>query len=246
MIDLKDTVVVITGASSGIGKEMAHLFAKEKSRLLLTALEEKELERVVKELKKSTAVAAIAGDLTDGQFCQHVAREAINTYGKVDVLINNAGILISERLGRTKLENWDKVLGLNLRAPFVLTNELIPVMNEKAVWPLIINVASMSGVGGTPFCASYVASKYGLVGLTDAINEEFRIHGRIRSIALCPGTVDTPGMHKVNTPGISPGPEDPVLDVHHVAHVALFFARLRDHVNIDRIVFRKRKPDQRA
>jgi NAD(P)-dependent dehydrogenase (short-subunit alcohol dehydrogenase family) len=246
MIDLKDTVVVITGASSGIGKETAHLFAKENSRLLLTALEEEELERVVRDLEKLTAVAAIAGDLTDEKFCQHVAKEAIDTYGRVDVLINNAGILIPERLGQTKLENWNKVLRLNLTAPFVLTNELVPVMSERAVWPLIINVSSMSGVVGTPFCASYVASKYGLVGLTDAINEEFRIHGRIRSIALCPGTVDTPGMHKVNTPGISPKPEDAVLDVHHVAYVAVFFAKLRDHVNIDRIVFKKRKADQTA
>ena len=246
MIDLKDTVVVITGASSGIGKEMAHLFAEEKSRLLLTAFEEKELEGVVRELKKFTAVASVAGDLTDGKFCRHVAKEAIDTYGKVDVLINNAGILIPERLGQSNVENWNKVLRLNLTAPFVLTNELVPVMREKAVWPLIINVASMSGVVGTPFCASYVASKYGLVGLTDAINEEFRIHGRIRSIALCPGTVDTPGMYKVNTPGISPRSEEPVLDVHHVAHVALFFARLRDHVDIDRIVFKRRKADQTA
>jgi NAD(P)-dependent dehydrogenase (short-subunit alcohol dehydrogenase family) len=242
-MELKNNVVLITGASSGLGREMAIAFARNKCRLMITSNEDAALCNVVNEIKGlSATVKSIVGDLTDDDFIKRLAKETITLYDKVDILINNAGIMIPEKLGFSSIRNWNKVLAVNLTAPFNLSNELIPMMNEKAIAPLIINVSSVSGVVGSPFCASYVASKYGLVGLTDAINEEFRIHGRVRSIAICPGTMETASMRKINQPGISPRPDESVLEPKEVADFVLYIAKIRDHMDIAKVVFKRRKP----
>lgn len=244
-MELKDNVVLITGASRGLGREMALAFAKEKCKLIITSNEEAALGEVVNEIKELSGTAeSIVGDLTADGFIKKLAKETIRIYGKVDIQINNAGIIIPEKLGFSSIENWNKVLAVNLTAPFNLSNELIPIMNKKAITPLIINVSSVSGVVGSPFCASYVASKYGLVGFTDAINEEFRIHGRVRSIAICPGTMETASMRKINQPGISPRPDESVLEPREVANFVVCIAKIRDHMDVAKIVFKRRKPVQ--
>lgn len=239
-----DTIALITGASSGLGKEISITLAKKGYTLIVTSNETEDLEKVYDEIHlHSRNSTHLAGDITDRAFLKELADHVEVKYGRCDILVNNVGILIPDYLGRSDPAKWDKVLEINLTAAFSLSNYLIPLMDRNGIWPLIINISSISGIMGSPFCASYVASKHGLIGLTEAINEEFRLKGRVRATAICPSTINTPSMWKINTPGITPRSDEAILEPAQVADLIEYVCQVRDHIFLPRIVINRRKPN---
>ena len=228
-MNLKNKIVVVTGAASGLGKELAKGLAALKCDLIL-----------VDKIAKGSIVRV---DLEQPEEIASFSAQVLEQKGYIDILINCAGILIPERLPKSTVEDWHKVINTNLTAPFLLVKYFASAMNEKSEAPLVVNISSKSGEMGSPFCASYVASKHGLNGLTEAINEEYRIHGKLRAVSFCPGSIDTPAQKLLNGyPGIAPKPGiDSILNATTTAQMIIDIIRYSDTIDVSDISFQARK-----
>jgi NAD(P)-dependent dehydrogenase (short-subunit alcohol dehydrogenase family) len=178
-------VVLITGASRGIGEACARRFAAAGDRLALLARPSPDLERIGRDLDALT----VGCDLAD-EAQIHTALETVErSCGAVDVLVNNAGIVHRHEVDGHSTAAWDHVLAVNLRAPFLLARGVLPGMLARGAGR-ILNVSSISGSGGTPSLAAYCASKAGLLGFTRALSAEVKGRGIVVA-AVSPGSVDT-------------------------------------------------------
>lgn len=191
MRSLADKVALVTGAGRGIGKAIALSLAALGCRTILTARTTAQLEEVRREIHDAGGdAAAVTGDLTYAEDIERVAAESSRIYGPVDYLINNAGWGKRSPVARIKLEDLDRTLNVNLRAPILLARYLVPGMIEKSAGA-VINIGSVSGKSGEANGAAYSASKFGLIGFTQALYEEVREYG-IKVAVILPGFVDTP------------------------------------------------------
>ena len=209
-------VVVITGSSRGIGKAIAKEFAKNNYSILLNARDEKELIETVEDIKKDvmdpTQVTYLTGDISEEKICISLIEEAINKFGKINVLVNNAGISgPSQRTNSITSKDWDYVIDVNLRGTFLCTREALKYMtrgsnnnnnninhlngNNKANdYDLnfsIINISSVHESIPMPYSAPYSASKGGMEMLTKNIALEVAEKG-IRINGIAPGSINTP------------------------------------------------------
>jgi 3-oxoacyl-[acyl-carrier protein] reductase len=178
---------LVTGAGRGIGRAIAISLAQSGCHVILTARTVLELASVQQELRNfGDNATAIQADLTRDDDL----RELVEQSGRVDFLINNAGWGKRATVVRAKIEDWDQTLRLNLRAPMILAQRLLPAMIEKGEGA-VINIGSVSGKTGEAEGAAYSASKFGLIGFTQSLYEEVREHG-IKVAVILPGFVDTP------------------------------------------------------
>ena len=188
---LNGKVAIVTGASSGMGYEIALLFAQEGAKVVALA---RRIERL-KELEEKSAGAAgeikvLAADLSKEEDITNACKFAIDSYGRVDILVNNAGIMDSMKpLDEVTDELWERVINVNLTAPMKLTRAVIKGMLERESG-VIINVSSIGGLNGCRGGTSYVASKHGLNGLGKSIAFMYANKG-IRCNTICPGGVET-------------------------------------------------------
>ncbi len=182
----RDKVVVVTGAAGGIGRGAANAFAAEGAALVLTDTDESGLADAVQQISNAgSSVLGLAGDVCDEGVVDRHAAQALDRFGRIDVLVNNAGIMRrapSEELSRAV---WRQVIDVNLHGAFywaqAAARSMIPRRSGS-----IVNVASIAGLVGIPTAAAYVASKHALVGLTRALAVDWAQYG-IRVNALCPG-----------------------------------------------------------
>ncbi|MCI3279285.1 SDR family NAD(P)-dependent oxidoreductase [Streptomyces cylindrosporus] len=183
--------VIVTGAGSGIGRAAALAFAAQGARVVIADLNAEGAEKVVAEIEQAggTAVAAV-GDLSEQAVVDAVVRTAVDTFGGVDVLVNNAGIMDRmSALADVADDEWERVIRVNLTAPFLLTRAVLPHMLE-AGRGAIVNTASEAGLRGSAAGAAYTASKHGVVGLTKNLAVMYRKQG-IRANAIAPGGTAT-------------------------------------------------------
>jgi 3-oxoacyl-[acyl-carrier protein] reductase len=191
MTSLNGKVALITGAGRGIGKAVALTLAQSGCRVILTARTVSQLEEVQREAEsRRGAAVAIAGDLTRDEDIDRLVTESHKRFGMVDILINNAGWGKRASVARASIADWDQTFRLNLRAPMILAQRLLPAMIEKHEGA-VINIGSVSGKTGEANGAAYSASKFGLIGFTQSLYEEVREHG-IKVSVILPGFVDTP------------------------------------------------------
>lgn len=192
-ITFADKVVLITGASSGIGRAAAIRFAGSGARLILTGRKEQVLSELKTQINKDKNVCAvIAGDIIQPDFREKLVKEGIAAFGKLDVLVNAAGIIASGTVETTSLEDFDYMMDLNLRSVFHLMQLTLPhLLKTKGN---IVNVSSVTGLRAFPGILSYCVSKAGLDQLTRAAALELAPKG-VRVNAINPGVIQT-NLHK--------------------------------------------------
>jgi len=185
----KDKTVIITGGSEGVGAATARLFAEAGANLMLVARGKKKLEAIAEELRDKTRVEIFAMDVSDAEACVNLFKKADFEYGRVDILINNAGHHVRAALESTAVEDLAKTIDVNLKAPIMLTRLAIPYIQE-AGGGAIINVGSLAGRTYVPGSTAYAASKAGLRSLTYSLAEEM-LGGNIKIAIVSPGPIDT-------------------------------------------------------
>lgn len=179
--------VLITGASSGIGKDMAKVMAKKADELVLVARNIEKLEEIKKELEKNAKIEIISKDLSIEENC----REIHNQVQNVDILINNAGFGDCGNFTKTSLEKDISMIKTNIIAYHILTKLYLTDMKEKDSGK-ILNVASIAGFMPGPLMATYYATKNYVVKLSEGIREELKKeHSKVQISILCPGPVET-------------------------------------------------------
>jgi 3-oxoacyl-[acyl-carrier protein] reductase len=185
---LSGQVAVVTGAGRGIGAAIAHKLAAMGATVVLCGRTLKLLETTASAL--GGKAHALACDVTNPGSVQALAAAVAQTFGRVDILINNAGVgSFAAPLHEMTPEAWEKVLNTNLRGVFYCVRSFAPMM-IKAATGHIVNISSLAGKNALPNGAAYAASKWGLNGLSYSIAEELRGHG-VRVSVVCPGSVDT-------------------------------------------------------
>ena len=189
MFDFRDRVALITGASRGIGLQVAQDFVEGGAQVVLAARSVMKLEQEVKALQRVGRASALVLDVTDGKSIQSGVKSVVEQFGKIDILVNNAGITNDGLLMRLKDEAWDQVLETNLKGAFRMTREVVPHMIKKR-YVRIINIVSVVGRTGNPGQANYVSRKAGLIGLTKAVAREIASR-EITVNAVAPGFVET-------------------------------------------------------
>ena len=184
-------VVVVTGASRGIGKEIALKYAENGYNVAFNYVSDKtNVEELEKEFKDKGAEALIVkADVSKSEQVQEFIKAVIEKYGKIDVLVNNAGITRDMLLMRMKEEDFDKVIEINLKGTFLVTKEVVPYMMKKRDGK-IISLSSVVGVTGNAGQCNYSASKAGIIGFTKSIAKELASRN-IRANAVAPGFIDT-------------------------------------------------------
>jgi len=193
---LENKVAVVTGAGRGIGEAIARRLASEGAAIAVCDVMLDNAQQVATSLGKSgTKTSAYAVNVTDSKQVKEVCDKIIADFGRVDILVNNAGITRDGLLLRMSDEDWDAVLGVNLKGAFLFTRSLSRTMLQQRSGT-IVNIASIVGVVGNAGQANYSASKAGLIGFTKTVAKELASRG-IRSNAVAPGFIQTPMTDKL-------------------------------------------------
>lgn len=187
---LSGQVALVTGASSGLGRATALALSRAGADLVLLARSEGDLQAVAREVENLGRRALVYPvDLSSGPALMEVVRQAVESLGRLDILVNNAATDVPGPVVDLSPEEWDRVLNVNLRAPFLLAKAAFPHM-QRAGRGTIINVSSVAGKRGWANASAYCASKFGLTGFTQALAAEGKPHG-IRACVVYPGGMAT-------------------------------------------------------
>lgn len=188
---VKDKVVIITGGGSGIGRETGILFASEKAKVVVGDVNEKAGAETVDTIKKAGGEAFFAKlDVSNREQAKQVVKDAVAKYGRVDVLINNAGIIQDALVVKMTEEQWDKVININLKGPFNCIQAVVEQMIAQGSG-VILNISSIVALYGNVGQTNYAATKSGLIGMTKTLAKELGKKG-IRVNAVAPGFIFTP------------------------------------------------------
>jgi short-subunit dehydrogenase len=213
---LAGKIAIVTGASRGIGKAIALLLARSGATVVLAARSAAPLREVVDEIRKESGQAlALPTDLTRDPEIEKLVRDSLERYGAVDYLINNAGWGRTGPVAKARVEDWDRTLQVNLRAPMILSRLVLPAMMEKRAGA-IVNIASISAKAAQANTAAYCATKAGLLAFSESLYEEVREYG-IKVTAILPGFVDTPLI-----PAGAKLERDKMIHPDDIAHAVLF------------------------
>ncbi len=221
-----DRAALVTGGSSGIGLAIARMLRDEGYALTLASRRPEKVQAAAAEL----GAVAVAADVGDAGACERLVAEHRERFGRLDVLVNSAGIGIAGRVEELPTKHFDLQVGVNLRGLFFVTQAAIPLLRESRGW--IVNLASIAGTLPTPGLATYGATKAAVISLTRSLNEELDGDG-VRAVAICPGFVDT---QMAEWSGLSSGemiqPED-------CAEVVRMLLRLSPRARVPQVVIER-------
>lgn len=229
---LTGKVAIVTGSSSGIGKAIALRYGAEGARVVVTARRLALCEQTVDQIKAKGGEAwAIQTDVADEQQVERLITETAKRYGRLDVLVNNAGIIAGgRRLAETSTKDFDAVMNVNLRGTFFCCRAGFTQMKQQG-GGTIINMSSVAGVQAWAGTGTYSASKHGIMALTKSLADEGRPH-HIKVTAICPGGVADEL--------VDASPEDILrsekIDPFDIAEAAVYLATLSKHTVVHQIV----------
>jgi len=232
---LKGKVAIVTGASSGMGKEIALTFAQAGAKVVLAARREAKLEEVAREvLSRGGESLVVPTDVSQEAQVRAMVGEALREFGRVDILVSNAGMGHWGPVVDFKTEDWDEVFNVNARGTFLCCREVLPAMMEQKRGR-IINISSDAGKIPFAECSAYCAAKAAVIAFSRCLALEMLPHN-IGVHVICPGYVDTPWYDDdPTTPDRSR-----MLKAEDIAGLALYLASLPPRVLIDEIVIQPR------
>jgi NAD(P)-dependent dehydrogenase (short-subunit alcohol dehydrogenase family) len=183
------TVALVTGAGGGIGQAIVQRLVAEGVCVAVTDRDTDALASLVDRLPGGRSLHAVVGDVVDDDFRKDLVAGTVAAFGRLDVLVNNAGVMSGGEPTTISTQEWDRVFAINATAPFFLAQEAIPHL--AAARGAIVNQSSILGLRGTAALSPYTASKAAVLGITMALAADLAEKG-VRVNALCPGTIDTP------------------------------------------------------
>jgi 3-hydroxybutyrate dehydrogenase len=193
---LKDKSAIITGAASGIGKEIAIIFAREGAKVAIADLDKNAADATANEIKASGGVAiGVAMDVTNEQAVNDGVAAAVAAFGGVDILISNAGIQIVHPIEEFTYAEWKKLMTIHVDGAFLTTKACLPHMYASGRGGSVIYMGSVHSKEASLLKAPYVTAKHGLIGLAKVVAKEGARHG-VRANVICPGFVRTPLVDK--------------------------------------------------
>ena len=184
---------IVTGSTSGIGLAIAHALAAEGCNVVVNSFSDTDADHTVAAdiaSKHKVEAVYIQADMSKGDDCRALVKKAAEKFGTVDILVNNAGIQHVASVDEFPVEQWDRIIAINLTSAFHTTAAALPLMKARK-WGRIVNIASAHGLRASPFKSAYVAAKHGILGLTKTVALEVAEQG-ITCNAICPGYVLTP------------------------------------------------------
>ena len=224
---LEGKVAIVTGATSGMGRATAVLFAKEGAKVVVTGRNEERAQAVVDEIKGNGGEAIyVIVDASNVEDCKKIFDATIEAFGTVDILVNNAGMLSMSPLLEVSIEEWHKVFAVNVTSALYLTQLCAPVMKEKGKG-VIVNVASVASYAAHHGFAAYISSKHAMAGLSKSMAWE--LGPEIRVNAIAPGAIHTAMVDSIGGPSVLQGmidncPCKRVGQPEDIAGAALFLA----------------------
>jgi 3-oxoacyl-[acyl-carrier protein] reductase len=220
--------VVVTGASKGIGKGMARVFAGKGAKVLLVSRDLAQAEAAASEIRASGGVAsAVAADISSAEDCSKLARAAVERHGGIDIVCCNAGIFPAARLGDMTVADWDQVLDTNLKGTFLTANACLTALKARGKGRIVVTSSITGPITGYPGWSHYAASKAGQLGFVRTAAIELAPHN-ITVNAVLPGNILTEGVESLGPEYIarmtSAIPQRRLGSVEDVAYAALFLA----------------------
>jgi 3-oxoacyl-[acyl-carrier protein] reductase len=233
-LPLNQKVAIVTGAGRGIGRVIALTLAQNGARVSLAARTQSKLEAVQAEIEAFGGEAAsLPTDVTNESEVIALIRNTVERFGRLDILVNNAGIGVFGRLTEITTEQWDRIMAVNARGPFLLCREAIPYLKQQEI-SFIININSVVGVKGYANQAAYSASKHALLGLTKSLAKEVHQDG-IRVHTINPGGVDTELIDQAR-PDLD---RSVLMQPQEIADIVLFLVTRQGNAMIDEINVRR-------
>lgn len=239
--NIEGKVVVITGASSGLGEAAARLLAEKGASVVLGARRAERIQALADEItEKGGKAIAVATDVIDRDQVKKLVDTAVETYGRIDVLINNAGLMPQAPLEALRIDEWDRMIDVNVKGVLYGIAAALPYMKEQKGGH-IINVSSVAGHKVLPPGTVYCATKHAVRALSEGLRMEVTPHG-IRSTIVSPGAVDTELLDSVADPDVAKGMrafyEKVAIPADSFARAVAFAIEQPEDVDINEILFR--------
>lgn len=244
MSEINNKVIIITGASSGLGEATAKRLAKNGAKLMLAARREDRLQKLVAEIEQDGGTAKYQiTDVSDRTQVEALAKATQESYGSIDVLINNAGLMPLSPLDSLKIEEWDKMIDINIKGVLYGVAAVLPTMREQKSGQ-IINLSSVAGhkvfAGGTVYCAT----KFAVKAISEGIRQES--NGEIRVTNISPGAVNTELTNTISDEATSAMAEklySIAIDADAIARAITFAIEQPGDVDVNEIIIRPTKQE---
>lgn len=236
---VENKVVIITGASSGIGEATAKLLAKQGARLVLAARREDRLQTLQKEIEGLGGKAVYqVTDVTDSAQVEELAKLAQDTFGSVDVLVNNAGLMPLSKLNKNKQDEWNTMVDVNIKGVLYGIGAVLPYMRKQQRGH-IINISSIAGHDVMPSSAVYSGTKFAVRAITEGLRKEESVENNIRATIISPGAVDTELKDHITDEEIKQGIGDlKAMDADAIARAIAYAVNEPDDVAVNEILIR--------
>lgn len=240
---LRDKVAIITGASSGIGEATAHRLAESGARVVLAARRVERLDALAADIEHRQGTALVAPtDVTDERSVQQLARTALDAFGRIDILINNAGIMPLSPISKLKVEEWDRMIDVNIKGVLYCIAATLPTMLKQGSGH-IINLSSLAGRRSFPSGTVYSATKFAVRAISQGLRLELSPSEGIRVTDIEPGVVATELTHHITDKETADRfqemwAEKTPLESIDIAETILFVLSRPDHVNVNEILVR--------